>query len=271
MPDSLPIDDVLPQLVAGLRREGAVVLRAPTGAGKTTRVPQAILRAGLVDESQPRRIVMLEPRRIAARTAARRIAAELGTQVGREVGYCVRFDEQMSRETRILIVTEGVLLRQLQADPFLDGVGAVLFDEFHERNLNSDLALGMLRRVRETVRPDLRIVVMSATLDPAPVADYLRPAAVIESIGRTFPVDVRYDPPRERLSPADLAVWGVQRVLEKSDGDVLVFLPGVGEIRRAERELAEVCATANLRSCRCMAISPPRHRTRPSPPTRSAR
>lgn len=237
---------MLPQLVEGLRQQGAVVLRAPTGAGKTTRVPQAILRAGLVDGPPPERIVMLEPRRIAARTAARRIAVELGTQVGREVGYCVRFDEQASSDTRILIVTEGVLLRQLQTDPFLDGIGAVLFDEFHERNLNSDLALGMLRRVRETVRPDLKLVVMSATLAPQPVAAYLGRAVVIESEGRTFPVEVRYDPPRERLSPADLAVWGVERVLPRSEGDMLVFLPGVGEIRRAERELGEVARRQNL-------------------------
>jgi ATP-dependent helicase HrpB len=242
----LPVDDVLPALVEGLRAHGSVVLRAPTGAGKTTRVPPAILRSGLADGGAPQRIIMLEPRRIAARTAARRIAAELGVQVGREVGYCVRFDERASRDTRLLIVTEGVLLRQLQSDPFLEGVGAVLFDEFHERNLNSDLALGMLRRVRETVRPDLKLVVMSATLDPAPIAAYLGSTAVIESEGRTFPVDIKYLPPRERLSPADLAVWSVQQVVPKTEGDVLVFLPGVGEIRRAERELSDFARRQNL-------------------------
>lgn len=246
MTSPLPIDDVLPQVLAGLRERGRVVLRAPTGAGKTTRVPPEILRAGLVENPRAQRIVMLEPRRIAARTAARRIASELGVEVGREVGYCVRFDEQVSRDTRILIVTEGVLLRQLQADPFLDGVGAVLFDEFHERNLYSDLALGMVRRVRETVRPDLQLVVMSATLDPAPVASYLGGAAVVESEGRTFPVEVRYDPPRERLQPADLAVWGTERALPRSEGDVLVFLPGVGEIRRAERGLSDIARRLNL-------------------------
>jgi ATP-dependent helicase HrpB len=244
--EPLPIDDLLSAIVAGLREHGGVVLQAPTGSGKTTRVPQAILKSGLASGPPPQRIVMLEPRRIAARTAAKRIAAELGVQVGREVGYCVRFDDQAGPETRILIVTEGVLLRQLQEDPFLSGVGVVLFDEFHERNLNSDLALGMVRRVRETVRPDLKLVVMSATLDPAPVAKYLGNATVIESLGRAFPVDVRHDTPRERLQPADLAVWGVDKVLSRTTGDVLVFLPGVGEIRRAERELAALARREKL-------------------------
>ncbi|MFV0444960.1 MAG: ATP-dependent helicase HrpB [Planctomycetaceae bacterium] len=246
MPSALPIDDVLPAVVAGLRDRGSVVLRAPTGAGKSTRVPPAILQSGLVDTPSPQRIIMLEPRRIAARTTARRIADELGVQLGREVGYCVRFDELASRDTRILIVTEGILLRQLQSDPFLEGVGAVLFDEFHERNLNSDLALGMLRRVRETVRPDLQLVVMSATLDPAPIAAFLGDSAIVESEGRTFPVDIRYLPPRERLHPADLAVWGVQSMIPKTNGDVLVFLPGVGEIRRAERELSDFARREQL-------------------------
>lgn len=230
----LPIDDVLPQLLAALTSGGRVVLRAPTGAGKTTRVPPAVLDAGLAGAGQ---VVVLEPRRIAARSAARRIAGERASPLGEDVGYRVRFDDRAGPRTRILFVTEGVLLRRLQTDPFLDGVGAVVFDEFHERNLLSDLALGMVQRVRETVRPDLRVVVMSATLDPGPIADYLGGAEVVESAGRMFPVEVEYATPRDRRPAADLAVWGIERVVPRTQGDVLVFLPGVGEIRRVERTL----------------------------------
>ncbi|CAK9016500.1 ATP-dependent RNA helicase HrpB, partial [Durusdinium trenchii] len=239
----LPIDDVLPEILTALQDEGAFVLRAPTGAGKTTRVPPAILDAGLAGDGA---IVMLEPRRLAARTAARRMARERGSAVGGEVGYQVRFDSKASRETRILVVTEGVLLRRLQEDPFLEGIAVLLFDEFHERNLYSDLALGMARRVRETVRPDLKIGVMSATLDPKPVADYLEKAAIVESLGRTFPVEIEYALPREKKSLPDLAAWGVERMLSRSEGDVLVFLPGVGEIRRADRALEGTARRENL-------------------------
>lgn len=170
MLSSLPIDQVLPELTAALQSANCVVLRAPAGAGKTTRVPSALLAAGLAPAGQ---IVMLEPRRIAARTAARRMAFECGERVGQSVGYRVRFEESVSRDTRILVVTEGVLLRRLQDDPFLDGIDVVIFDEFHERRLDSDLALAMVRRVQQTVRPELKIVVMSATLDPTKIAEYL--------------------------------------------------------------------------------------------------
>ena len=152
MLNSLPIDTVLPQVVAALRASNSVVLRAPAGAGKTTRVPPAILQTLSKQHGQ---IVMLEPRRIAARTAARRMAFELGERVGQTIGYRVRFEESVSRDTRILVVTEGVLLRRLQDDPFLDDIAVVVFDEFHERSLDSDLALAMVRRVQQTVRPDL--------------------------------------------------------------------------------------------------------------------
>jgi ATP-dependent helicase HrpB len=250
----LPIESVLPELVEGLTRSGQIVLRAPTGAGKTTRVPQAILDAGLAGDGQ---VLVLEPRRIAARSAARRISAERGSPLGREVGYCVRFDERLSRETRILMVTEGVLLRKLQEDPCLEGVGAVVFDEFHERNLYSDVGLGMVRRVQQTVRPDLRVVVMSATLDPGPLAAYLGTAAVVESQGRAHPVEVRYrrrDRADRRVprGPADLrslpelVVAGVEELLPLTPRDLLVFLPGVGEIRRTERALGELSARHQL-------------------------
>lgn len=239
----LPIDDVLPQVLRGLERSGQMVLRAPPGAGKTTRLPPAILEAGLAGSGQ---VVVLEPRRIAARAAARRVAVERGQRLGREVGYSVRFDERAGPDTRLLFVTEGILLRRLQTDPFLEGIGVVVFDEFHERNLLSDLALGMVRRVRETVRPDLRVVVMSATLDPAPVAGYIGTGEVLESQGRTWPVEIEFATPRDRRPPAELAAWGVERVIPATSGDVLVFLPGVAEIRRAERLLTDFARRHDL-------------------------
>src|SRR5688572_20252064 len=209
----LPIDEVIPGLLAALRDKSAAVLIAPTGAGKTTRVPPALLE---IDG----RIIMLEPRRIAARAAARRMAEEGGWRLGEEVGYQVRFDRRAGSATRILVVTEGILVQMLQGDPFLEGVGAVIFDEIHERSLHTDLSLAMTRRVQREVRPDLRIVAMSATVDPGPIAAYLN-APVIRSEGRLHPVEVRH---LESSVPA-----AVRQALRDSDGDVLVFLPGVGE------------------------------------------
>ncbi|HWL10780.1 MAG TPA: helicase-related protein, partial [Planctomicrobium sp.] len=232
----LPIDDVLPEIVDQLRHHGKLVLRAPTGAGKTTRVPPAILDAGLAGNKQ---ILMLEPRRVAARAAAARMASERDVRLGQEVGYQVRFDSRSSRDTRILVVTEGILLRKLQVDPFLEGIGAVLFDEFHERNLNSDLALGMVSRVQQEVRPDLKLVVMSATLEPGPIASYLGNAPIVESLGRTYPVEIEYIKQRDRRSPIEMAAGGVEQVFQKTDGHVLVFLPGVGEIHKVSRELED--------------------------------
>ncbi|WP_437226203.1 ATP-dependent helicase HrpB [Planctomicrobium sp. SH661] len=232
----LPIDAVLPELLSELESCGKVVLRAPTGAGKTTRVPPAILDKGIAGSG---RIIMLEPRRIAARAAAARIAREQGTVLGREVGYQVRFDSKFCRDTRILVVTEGVLLRQLQLDPFLDGVSVVVFDEFHERNLASDLALGMVRRIQQTVRPDLKIVVMSATLDPGPIAAYLNDAAVVESLGRSYPVEIEYLKQRDTRNIVEAAVWGVHQVFPRTKGHLLVFLPGVGEIHKTRSELED--------------------------------
>lgn len=231
----LPIDAVLAPLVDSLRRAPSVVLRAPAGAGKTTRVPPAVLDAGLAGESQ---VLVLQPRRVAARAAARRIAFERGGRLGDEIGYQVRFDEQVSARTRIRVATEGILLRLLFDDPFLERLGVVIFDEFHERSLAADVALGMVRRLQQTVRPDLRIVVMSATLAAEPIAEYLGGCPVVECAGRTFPVDVRYlrqpDPRPIHVQAAEAAL----RQLEHTPGDVLVFLPGVGEIRRTQEELA---------------------------------
>src|SRR5262245_60239985 len=187
--DRLPIDDALPDLLAALRARGAAVLRAPTGAGKTTRVPPAVVEGRLAESGL---VLMLEPRRVAARAAARRMAMEDDTPLGDRFGYLVRFDRKASARTRVLVVTPGVLLRRLHDDPLLEGVACVVFDEFHERGLEADLALGMVRLIRENVRPELKAVVMSATVDPAAVSAYFGNCPVIDSSGRTFPVEVRY-------------------------------------------------------------------------------
>ena len=240
---SLPIDEALPALLTALREGPSAVLVTPTGAGKTTRVPLALLAAGINGGGQ---IVMLEPRRIAARAAARRMAEETGTTLGEEIGYQVRFDRKAGPRTKILVVTEGILVQRLQADPFLEGVGAVLFDELHERSLATDLSLAMARRVQREVRPDLKLVAMSATLDPGPIAAFLGNAPTIESRGRLFPVDILYSERQDdRPLPARIAA-GVRKVLGATVGDVLVFLPGVGEIQRCAEALAGLAAEQNL-------------------------
>jgi len=230
----LPIDAVLPQVVAALRSHPCVVLRAPTGAGKTTRVPPALLDAGLAGDGA---LVMLEPRRVAARAAARRMAEERGTELGGEIGFQVRFERRASRATRILVLTEGLLVRRLVDDPFLEGVGVLVFDEFHERSLDTDLALALARRVQRAARPELKLVVMSATLDTREIARWLGDAPVVESEGRLFPVAIEYAE-RDDERPLHVQIaGGVGRALERTAGDVLVFLPGAREIRRAREEL----------------------------------
>ena len=229
----LPIDQVLPDVVAALRAQGRVVLQAPPGAGKTSRVPLALLDAGFAGQ-----IVMLEPRRLAVRAAAERLAAQLGEDVGTRVGYRMRGAGKVGRDCRILVVTEGILTRMVQDDPELAGIGTVIFDEFHERSLQADLGLALVWEVRGALRPDLQIVVMSATLDAAPVAAMLD-APVVTSEGRAFPVDLRYLdralPPRTRLpqAVADL----LADVVPQTQGGVLVFLPGEGEIRQVQAAL----------------------------------
>jgi ATP-dependent helicase HrpB len=237
--DALPIDAVLPQIVAALGSSPNLVICAPPGAGKTTRVPPALLDPMLAIAG---RIVVLQPRRMAARAAARRIAAEQGTSVGDAVGYQVRFDQKVGPRTRIALVTEGILLRMLHDDPLIESVGAVLFDEFHERNLNSDLALGMVRRIQQTVRPELKIIVMSATLDAAPVAGFLGDCPVINSEGRLYPVETRYAGSFDKRPLSALVASGVEQVAERTQGDILVFLPGVGEIRQSAAELQAFAA-----------------------------
>ncbi len=243
MAAALPIDELLPDLIAGLRTGGAAVVRAPPGSGKTTRVPPALLDAGAAGGGI---VLMLEPRRVAARAAARRIAYERHTAVGAEVGFQVRFEQQVSRQTRLKILTDGILIRLLHDSPYLEGVGAVVFDEFHERSLNADLALGMVRRLQQTVRPDLKIVVMSATLDVQPIAGFLDPCQVYTTSGTLFPVKIEYLPPSGPQPMHIQVAAGVARVLPQTSGDMLVFLPGVGEIRRAAEELSEFSRNHNL-------------------------
>ncbi len=225
---SLPIDPLLPQIVASLREAPNLVLQADPGAGKTTRVPPALLEAGLLGEGE---CWILEPRRLAARLAATRVAEELGEALGQRVGYAVRFEQKVSRATRLRFVTEGLLLRRLQGDSSLRGISAVVLDEFHERHLHTDLAITLLRRLQREARPDLNLLVMSATLDPGPVAAYLA-APVMKSEGRTFPVATTFlSRPDDR--PIDQQV---AEALERLYGEglrnhTLVFLPGAAEIR----------------------------------------
>ncbi len=232
MSAALPIDAVLADVVAALRQARSCVLVAPTGAGKTTRLPPALQDAGLGP------VVVLEPRRLAARAAARRVARERGCPVGEEVGYHVRFDRKVSGRTRIAFVTEGIFVRRLQDDPFLSGIGCVVLDEFHERSLDLDLALALVRRIQLEARPDLALVVTSATLDAEAVSAYLGGAPIVRSEGRLYPVATLHLPPEPRERPAEHVARGVRRALEHG-GDVLAFLPGVAEIRRAREALAD--------------------------------
>ncbi len=237
----LPIDAVIPEILAALQHSSSVVLQAPTGAGKTTRVPPAILDAGLAKSGQ---ILLLEPRRLAARAAARRMAFERGVTLGEEVGYQVRFDQRCTRQTRLLAITDGILLRRLQDDPFLESVSAILFDEFHERSLNLDLTLAMARRVQQTVRPDLKLIVMSATLAAGPVAKYLGDCPIITSEGRLHPVEIRYRPAITTQPIVDQVVSAVDDLLTSTPGNLLVFLPGVREIQQASDRLGTLAEQA---------------------------
>lgn len=237
----LPIDSELPGIVSVLRERRRLVLEAPPGAGKTTRVPRALLDAGFEGE-----IVVLEPRRLAARLAAARVAEELGERVGATVGYSVRFEEMRSARTRIRFVTEGVLTRRLLDDPTLRGVGVVLLDEFHERHLQGDLALALLERAMRTTRPDLSVVVMSATLDGDPVAKYLD-AGLVRSMGRRFPVETDYEAIGDDRPLELRVVSAVRKALAVSgDGDTLVFLPGAREIRKAAESLTKLASESGV-------------------------
>src|SRR5437764_3492720 len=210
---TLPIDALLPEIAAALRGKPNLVLEAPPGAGKTTRVPPALLDAGLANGGE---VWVLEPRRLATRLAARRVAEERGEQVGASIGYQVRFEDVSSARTRLRFLTEGVFTRRLLSDPQLKNVGAVVLDEFHERHLQSDLALALLRKLQNETRPDLRLVVMSATLEAAPVARYLNDCPVLRSEGRRFDVEIEHQTrPDERPLAAQVAS-AVSRLIVES-------------------------------------------------------
>lgn len=233
---SCPIDHILPELQAAIREHPAVVLQAPPGSGKTTRVPLALLD---VIGPEKGRILMLEPRRIAAVSAARWMAKTLGEEIGQTLGYSIRFDSRVSKQTRIEVMTEGILTRRILASPDLAGVAMVIFDEFHERSLQADLALALCLDIRRALREDIKILVMSATLDSAPVAALLDGAAVIISQGQAYPVEERYCGDNPDQSVIKRMTHAVQRALSETSGDILVFLPGAGEIRAVNNALFE--------------------------------
>jgi len=237
-----PIDELLPRIRASLAAHPRLVLEAPPGAGKTTQVPPALLEAAWLSGQK---IVMLEPRRVAARAAAGFMARQRGERVGETIGYRIRFDHQVSARTRIEVVTEGILTRMLQDDPTLEGIGALLFDEFHERHLAGDLGLALALDVQASLRPDLRIVLMSATLDGERLADFLD-APRLSSAGRSWPVTVAHFPGRREEKPEQQTRRAVEHALAEHPGDVLVFLPGQREIARTASALASNLADAGV-------------------------
>lgn len=241
--DPLPIDALLPDVLEALSGDRAAVVQAPPGSGKTTRLPLGLLDAPWLEGQK---ILVLEPRRVAATTAARRMAHGLGQRVGDTVGYRVRLDTKVGPTTRVEVMTDGLFLRRLIQDPDLAGVGCVIFDEFHERGLNSDLSLALLLEVRELLRPELAVVVMSATINGEAVAELLGGAPLLQGEGRSFPVDVRYMPQGYGDEFQDHVQRAVSEALAATDGDVLVFLPGKGEIKTVEQALSDVQLPGNV-------------------------
>ncbi|MEI8196496.1 MAG: DEAD/DEAH box helicase, partial [Phycisphaerae bacterium] len=268
----LPIDDYLPAICQtlappkGNAQPASLVLIAEPGAGKTTRVAPALLKAGLADAAHPN-IVLLQPRRVAARAVAQRIAQENAWTLGQQVGYHVRFERRLTNTTRLRVLTEGILTRQLLDDPFLEDTGIIILDEFHERSIHTDLALALVKEIQQSVRPDLKILVMSATLDAEPVAAYLggvtvapggspglegpkRAVPIIRVPGRTHPVTITHVPaPIEpKLLPERIAA-SLERLLadaSQTTGDYLIFLPGVEEIHRTLRRIEPLAAQHSL-------------------------
>ena len=255
LPDAvadLPVIDVLDPLGIALAERRGAVLAAPPGAGKTTVVPLWLLDQDWLGDQ---RIVMLEPRRLATRAAAHRIASLISEPVGGIVGYQTRDERRIGRATRIEIVTEGVLTRRLQHDPELPGVGIVIFDEVHERNLPTDLGLALALDARAALRPDLRVLAMSATPDSAPLARLLGdqvhgPVPIVESDGRQHPVDVRSLPVAKGMRIEQAVTEAIVTALRQDDGDVLVFLPGIGEIRRVAVAAVRAACTTSSTSVR---------------------
>jgi len=241
----LPIYEIESALLAGLREHGRVVISAPTGSGKSTQVPRMLRRHGMLDTGQ---VVVLQPRRLATRMLAQRVAAEEQVRLGEEVGYQIRLENRTSDRTQIRFVTEGILLRQMTHDPQLRGISVLVFDEFHERHLYGDITLARAKQIQADERPDLKIIVMSATLDRAKLMDFLAPCAAVESAGRAYPVEISYlsrSPNFERESVWDVAAREAVRLAADTTGDLLVFMPGAFAISRtvaalqAERGLRE--------------------------------
>jgi ATP-dependent helicase HrpB len=236
-PRELPIYELEDRLVQAVRAQGRLIVQAPTGSGKSTQVPQMLLNHGLLGQGE---VVVLQPRRLAARMLAKRVAEEVGTRLGDVVGYQIRLDSRVSEQTRIRFVTEGILLRQMSFDPTLRGISAIIFDEFHERHLYGDISLARALQIQQSRRPDLKIVVMSATLDAEQLKGYLAPCEVLTSKGRTFPVQVEY-----LAKSVDFdhdPVWAVatrecERVAARTTGDILVFMPGAYEIGRTVQDV----------------------------------
>ena len=234
--NSLPIDTVLPQLLASIKQQANVVLQAAPGAGKTTRVPLALLEQAWLKQ---KKIIMLEPRRLAARNAAAYMAELLGEKTGGTIGYRTRLDSKIGPHTRIEVVTEGILTRLIQQDPELTPYGIVIFDEFHERNLHGDLGLALTLETQAALREELKIMVMSATMDVAPIAKLLDDAPIISSQGRSYPVEVYYSTRPESRQLARAVSQTIRKALNEETGDILAFLPGVAEIQRVKRLLEE--------------------------------
>jgi ATP-dependent helicase HrpB len=230
-----PVDEVIPELISSLESCPVVILQAPPGSGKTTRVPPALLQSNLFQNTK---IVMLEPRRLAAVNSARWISSEMGEPVGGMVGYAVRFERKVSEKTRLEVLTEGLLTRRMQKDPFLEGVGIVIFDEFHERSLQTDTALALCLDIQKSVRSDLKILIMSATIDPGPLLQAIPAARLISCRAALFPVRTVYAPAANRDIVFDTAD-AVCRAIRECEGDILVFLPGSGEIRRCHTLLKD--------------------------------
>jgi ATP-dependent helicase HrpB len=231
-PRDLPIYELEAPLAEALRGTGRVIVHAPTGSGKSTQIPQMLLRHGFLDGGQ---VVILQPRRLATRMLAKRVAQELGTQLGDVVGYQIRLESRISDATRIRFVTEGILLRQMSFDAKLSGVKALIFDEFHERHLYGDISLARALQIQKSLRPDLLIIVMSATLDTEALKDYLAPCALLSSEGRSFPVEIEYLKKTVNFDNEpvwDLATRECERVAARTAGDILIFMPGAYEISR---------------------------------------
>lgn len=245
-PAALPIDAILPQLRAALAKAPVAVLQAPPGAGKSTRVPLALLAE---DWLEGRRMIMLEPRRLAARATAKRMADMLGEKLGETVGYQIRFERRVSAGTRIEVVTEGILARRLQSDPELSDTGLVIFDEFHERHLSADLALALCRDVQQGLREDLKILLMSATFDGQALSRLLDDAPLISSEGRSFPVSIHHLSQHAQTPLPEAMATSIEQALAAHPGDLLAFLPGMHEIRRTRDLLESRLKDEDLRIC----------------------